>query len=198
MHAKIVLGSAVLACCALTGPTADAADWLQWGYDAAHSGNNPDETTITPANVAQLTRRYQTTLPSTADSAPVYAGAINTSSGLRNLLFVMAKNGTLFAIDAADGSVLWSKNSGSTTTQSSPAIDPGRDYVYAYGADGKVHKYAIGDGTEVTSGGWPQLSTLKPSVEKSAAALAIARSGGQTYLYSVTDGYIGDQGLDAG
>lgn len=194
MHAKIVLGSAVLACCTLAGHAAHAADWLQWGYDAAHSGNNPDETTITTANVAQLTRRYQATLPSTVDSAPVYAGAINTPAGLRNLLFVMAKNGTLFAVDAADGSVLWSKNNGSTTTQSSPAIDPGRAYVYAYGADGKVHKYAIGDGTEVTGGGWPQTSTLKPSVEKSAAALAFAHSGGQTYLYSVTDGYIGDQG----
>jgi hypothetical protein len=192
MPAKIALGTALLTCLALT--PAAAADWLQWGYDAAHSGSNPDETTITRDNVAQLTRRYQATLPASVDSAPVYAAAVATPSGLRNVLFAMARNGTLLALDAADGSLLWSRNNGGTTTQSSPAIDPDRTHVYAYGADGKVHKYAIGDGTEVTDGGWPQVSTLKPSVEKSASALAIAQSGGRTFLYSVTDGYIGDQG----
>jgi outer membrane protein assembly factor BamB len=180
----------------LATPAAFARDWPQFGYDAAHSGSNPDETTISAANVAQLVRRYQAALPSGVDSAPVYASQIQTAGGVRDLVFVTTTSGAkVVALDAVDGSVVWSKGSGSTTTQSSPAIDPSRAFVYGYGADGKVHKYAIGDGTEATDGGWPQISTLKPSVEKSAGAIAIATAqSGTTYLYSVTDGYIGDQG----
>ena len=61
-------------------------------------------------------------------------------------------------------------------TTSSPAIDPNRLYVYSYGLDGLVHKYHVGDGVEVTGGGWPQLATLKGFDEKGSAALSFART----------------------
>ena len=57
-----------------------------------------------------------------------------------------------------------------------------------------MHKYQVGDGTEITTGGWPQVTTLKGSVEKGSSALAIATSGGVTYLYVVHGGYPGDAG----
>src|SRR5262249_5596700 len=39
----------------------------------------------------------------------------------------------------------------------------------------------------------PEVSTLKPDVEKGAAGLSISTAkSGNTYLYAVTDGYIGD------
>ena len=86
-------------------------------------------------------------------------------------------------------------NSGTGTTNASPAIDPNRLYVYSYGLDGYVHKYRVGDGTEILTGGWPELGTLKSNVEKVAAALAFATAAnGTTYLYLVHDGYIGDGG----
>ena len=43
-------------------------------------------------------------------------------------------------------------------------------------------------------GGWPQLVTLKPSVEKVSSALATATVAGTSYLYVVTSGYPGDAG----
>ena len=83
--------------------------------------------------------------------------------------------------DAATGGVVWSKQPATAPnfTTSSPAVDPGRQVVYSYGLDGKAHKYQVGDGIEVTTGGWPQLATTKPSVEKGSSALAFAsaRSG---------------------
>jgi outer membrane protein assembly factor BamB len=185
--------AAVLACvCA----NAVAADWLQWGYDETHAGNNVDETTIDAGDVSQLTRRYQVTMSATANVAPVFASAIATPAGTKDLLFVTAQNGRLTAFDAADGSVVWSKDTpgGHSPIESSPAIDPNRQYVYSYGADGNAHKYAIGDGTETTTGGWPQIATLKPSVEKGASAIAFGVSGGKTYLYVVNNGYVGDGG----
>jgi plastocyanin len=175
--------------------TASATDWLQWGYGPAHGGDNPDEATITSANVAQLARRYDVTMSATTNAAPVYARAIATPDGTKDLLFVTAQNGRITAFDAADGAVVWSANTtGTSPTESSPAIDPNRQFVYSYGIDGKVHKYGIGDGVEVTTGGWPQVATLKPSVEKGASGLAFAVTGGTTWLYVVNDGYIGDGG----
>jgi hypothetical protein len=182
------------ACAAPFGTTA-AADWLQWGYDAAHSGSNPDEATITAVNVAQLTRRYNVTMTATTNAAPVLARAVVTPGGTKDLLVVTAQNGRTTAYDAFDGSVVWTvTTTGTSPTESSPAIDPNRQFVYAYGVDGKVHKYGIADGVETTTGGWPQIATLKPSVEKGASALAFALTHNTTYLYVVNNGYVGDGG----
>ncbi len=172
-----------------------AADWMQFGYDATHSGNNTAETTLTPANVDQLQRRYRTTLPASVDGAPVFLSDVSTSGGTRDLLFLLAENGTLMAVDAANGTVVWShQEGGQQPTSSSPAIDPGRLFVYAYGLDGYVHKYRVGNGNEVTDTDFPQLITRKTSVEKVAGSLTIGTSAGTNYLYVVTDGYAGDAG----
>jgi outer membrane protein assembly factor BamB len=186
----------LLIAAALTGASAaDAADWMQFGYDAAHTGFNAAETRLGAANVAALTLRYNTDMPATIDSAPVYLSNVATASGTKNLLFALAKNGRLMAIDAATGSEIWhATTSGTQPTTASPAIDPGRLYVYSYGLDGKAHKYAVGDGAEITSGGWPATITLKTNVEKGASGFTIAHSHGNDWLYVVTDGYIGDGG----
>ncbi|MFC4818803.1 PQQ-binding-like beta-propeller repeat protein [Dokdonella ginsengisoli] len=176
---------------------AQAADWPQFGYDAAHSGFNPAESAITTANVAQLQSAYPkgAALPASVDSAPVYLSGVATANGTRNLLFLLSKNGRVMAVDANDGSVAWSNTtSGTQPTTASPAIDPGRQFVYAYGLDGKAHKYRVGDGGEITGGGWPQTISLKTNVEKGAGGFTVAASGGTHYLAVVTDGYIGDGG----
>lgn len=192
---KYLLPRATAVLCALVATDAFAVDWLQWGYDPGHSGNNPDETTIDASNVSQLTRTYQITMSAQANVAPVFASAIETPSGTKDLLFVTAQNGRLTAFDANTGDVVWSADtSGTSPTESSPAIDPNRQFVYSYGIDGKVHKYQIGNGAENIGDGWPQIATLKPNVEKGASAISWGISGGTTYLYAVTNGYVGDGG----
>ena len=176
-----------------------AADWLQFGYDEAHSGYNPEENGYsTAAGNATL---FHYALPSsTADSTPVYLGGVSVAGGTKNLLFTVTNNGTVYALDADSNSlnVLWSKQptgaGKSTRGWGSPAVDPGRQYVYVYGFDGTVHKYAVANGAATTTGGWPQLVTNKAGVEKGASSLAIATVGATHYLYHVTDGYIGDGG----
>ncbi len=182
--------TAALACSA-----ASAADWTQFGYDAAHTGYNPAETLISPANVATIVTKYSVNMAASVDSAPVYLSGVATSSGTKDVLFALATNGRLMAIDAATGTEIWHKTtSGSQPTTASPAIDPNRLYVYSYGVDGKAHKYQVGDGTEVTTGGWPETITLKNNVEKGASGLTVVSAGGVLWLYVVTDGYIGDGG----
>jgi len=185
--------------------SAEAYDWLQFGGDPQHSGRNTAETIITPGNVSALVQKYQVTLPATADGNPVFLEAVDTAQGTKDLLFVTTKDGRIIAVDAQTGSQLWSHQYGPGTCQvnqtggacyttSSPAIDPDRRYVYSYGLDGNVHKYQVGDGTEITTGGWPQPATLKGFDEKGSGSLSFATSGGATYLYAVHGGYPGDNG----
>jgi hypothetical protein len=193
---RSLLHTGLLAGGSLIAVDAFATDWPQWGFDPAHSANNTAETTVDASNVDQLEQKYAVTLTGRVNAAPVFAEGIPTASGTKDLLFVTAQSGRITAIDADDGSVVWSKTTtgGHTPIESSPAVDPDRQFVYSYGADGKAHKYAIGDGNEITSAGWPQTITSKPGVEKGASALATAVSGGIARLYAVTNGYVGDGG----
>ena len=149
-----------------------AYDWLQFGWNPQHSGNNTAESILTQANVSTLVQQYQVTLPSIADGAPVYLEGVTTPGGVKNLLFVTTRNALIIALDAQTGSTVWSHqynaagcqingSGGACYTTSSPAIDPNRQYVYSYGLDGMVHKLQVGDGTEITTGGWPQRATFK-------------------------------------
>ena len=189
----------------LSPSVATAYDWLQFNGDPAHSGNNTFEAAIDRSNVASLVLKFQVSLPAVADGAPVLLQSVSTASGVHDLLFVTTKAGHIVAFDAQTGAQVWSRqyaagacriNNGGPEcyTTSSPAIDPNRLYVYSYGLDGYVHKYQVGDGTEVTTGGWPQLATTKGFDEKGSSALATATSQGSTYLYAVHGGYPGDNG----
>jgi hypothetical protein len=183
-----------------------AYDWFQLNGDPQHSGNNTLETILSPSNVSSLVFSFQVTLPSIADGAPAYLSDVTTLSGTRDLLFLTTKAGHILALDAHTGATIWSHqyaagsckiNNGSNAcyTTSSPAIDPNRLYVYSYGLDGKVHKYQVGDGTEIMAGGWPEMTTLKGFDEKGSSALSFATSaGGTTYLYMTNGGYPGDNG----
>ena len=78
--------------------SAQATDWLQFGYDQAHSGFNRAEngySTQTGNTIA-----YHYSLATTVDSAPIYVADVATASGTKNLLFIDTKDGTLLVVDA--------------------------------------------------------------------------------------------------
>jgi hypothetical protein len=170
-------------------------DWLQFGGDSRHGGNNTLETHITPQNVGSLQQLFQVQLPETVEGAPVVLTNVSTTSGVHDIAYVTTRNGFLVALDASTGATIWSRQpSSSNITMSSPAIDPSLQYVYSNGLDGHLHKYTVADGTEITTGGWPQLLTLKTGVEKGGTAVTIATVGASTYLYMADGAYIGDAG----
>src|SRR5262249_2429887 len=140
---------------------------------------------------------FSITLPSPADNSPVYLSGVVTPTGTRDVLFLATTNGHVMAIDAESGSRIWSKlypagnclfESGFPCySPSAPVIDPSRQFVYAYGLDGYVHKYKVGSGLEVVGNGWPELITTKGTVEKESSNLAVATArNGTSYLYAVT------------
>jgi hypothetical protein len=174
----------------------DATDWLQFNFDAQHDGWNVQESTLTPANVKMLKPKMHVTLPSVADGAPAYLRSVVTASGTRDLVFVTTRAGHIFALDSLTLGTIWSQQPATTPnyTTSSPAIEPTRRFVFSYGLEGRVHQYAVGSGNEVVTGGWPELATLKPSVEKGSSALGIAVATSGSYLYVTNGGYPGDAG----
>jgi len=92
----------------LTAAPARAYDWLQFGGDPQHGSNNTLETTITKANVASLTQTYSVSIGAAADGAPVFLKGVNTSSGIKDLVFVTTTDGRFIAADAATGGIVWS------------------------------------------------------------------------------------------
>lgn len=207
-----VVAAGIVAVAVATAPVATAApatpiDWLQFGGDAAHSGANAAEPQLSAASVPRLVLAFRTHLPGTADAPPVLLAGVATPSGIRDLLFVETMDGWTVALDAHSGAQLWARQVGPGScringnplrvcyTTSAPAVDPNRQYVYSYGLDGYVHKYAVGTGTEARGSGWPQLATSKPFDEKGSSDLTVATArSGKTYLYVANGGYPGDGG----
>src|SRR5712691_8535519 len=161
-------------------------NWLQFSFDEKKTGTNPNETILTTANVGNLKQIFAFKASSLVDGAPVYLSNVDTPSGIKNLLFISEFNGRIDAVDADTGALVWSKLLNGCTgcqTNSSPAIDPNLQFVYQYGTDGFIHKLQVGDGTEITTGGWPERSLAQNST-KSLAALAIATAAnGDSYIY---------------
>jgi outer membrane protein assembly factor BamB len=158
---------------------AKPGDWPLFGHDSSRSGIAGDRT-LTAKNVAGLEMRWRVKLDSAADSAPIVVG---------DRLFETARNGTTYAVDVADGKIVWRFDTqGPRITTSVPAYDPAANVLYVPGVDGNVHKLDPVDGHEVRADGFPAPITRAPETEKNASPLNVANG----YVYAQTSGYIGD------
>jgi outer membrane protein assembly factor BamB len=146
---------------------------------------------VTKDNVATLVMDWSVDLPEASDGSPLYVAGVHVGRRQHDLIVITTMTGRAMAFDAHTGEAIWATAAplGPRWTTSSPAVDPDRTFVYSYGLDGYVHKYALSDGFEVTTG-WPQLVTLKPDVEKCSSPLTIATAAnGKTYLYAAIAAY---------
>ena len=175
--------------------SAAAGDWPQFGYDSARVNSPAAATGITAANVGKLTRQ-QVKLDGIVDSNAIYLRGAAIAGGSHDAFFVTTSYGRTIAIDADTGAALWEYvppgiggwDHSAQLTTSAPAADPTRRFLYAASPDGKIHKLAVADGSEVTAGGWPVTITLDPAHEKIGPGINVS---GNLVLAS-TGGYIGD------
>jgi outer membrane protein assembly factor BamB len=188
--ALALVAATAVASAAATGaapPKAAAKyDWTQFAFDAQKSANNTLESTVNLGNVSKLKPLFKTALPDAPDSAPVLLTDVTTPQGVKDLVYAQGEHGRLMAFDAHTGTAVWSTNFGpGGISNSGPAIDPNRQFIYLNANDGKVHKVKVGDGAEVTGGGWPQMAG--PGKSSSALTIATAKNG-HTYLYASNQG----------
>jgi len=99
-----------------------AEDILTYHNDNARTGQNLNETILTPSNVnsAQFGKLFQLPVDGKVDAQPLYAaGVAIPSQGTRNVLFVETEHDSVYAFDADNGGQLWHVSliaSGETTS----------------------------------------------------------------------------------
>ncbi len=166
-------------------------DWPTFNRDNARSGSSPDPTGTTAANVSSM-RRQQVRLEGTVDSAAIYLHGVTVHGVAHDAFFVTTTYGRTIAIDADEGTVLWtytppSYNALAGTAQittAAPAADDDRRAIYAASPDGHVQKLAVADGRAE----WSTAITRLASREKIASPLTFVKGR----IVAVTGGYIGD------
>ena len=103
-----------LACLVLSAagsPDLLAGDVLTYHNDNARTGQNLNETILTPANVnlAQFGLLRVLTTQGLVDAQPLYAAGVTISGqGSHNVVFVATEHDMVYAFDANSGSTLWS------------------------------------------------------------------------------------------
>jgi PQQ enzyme repeat len=145
--------------------------------DNARTGQNLNETILTPANVKSSSFGKLFVIPTDGkvDAQPLYLPNVNTPShGRHNILYVASEHGTVYGLDADTGSVLWQISTllagekpsddrscsqvipeiGVTAT---PVIDPsagphGTIYVVAMSKDGTKNYHQRLHALDVTTG----------------------------------------------
>ena len=186
----------MLACAAVLAATsARAADWPQFGLDAARTDASSAPTGIGVPQL-KLLRRHTIEVGGTVDSSPIYLHAVTVDGEVHDVLVVTTSYGRTIALDARTGAKLWEFvpagidgwEGTSEITEASPAADPDRLWVYAVSPDGLVHKLSLADGAEATDGAWPVRVTLDPAHEKVGSALNVSGP----YVIATTGGHITD------
>jgi outer membrane protein assembly factor BamB len=133
--------------------------WLSYGHDAQLT-NDVASTTLNAGTVGKIRLAWAAQLDGAIVASPLYAPAVAGGRRLE-LVFVETEAGSLYALNAADGSVVWQRSFGTVQTpscgtygfSSTGVIDLGRGLIYAISADGWLHALSLATGVEAP--GWP-------------------------------------------
>jgi hypothetical protein len=169
----IVCGLAALVFTALIQaqdqPVPVTHDWLTWGGDASRAGWAKGETDITPANVPGMSLKWKLKLDITprpevlsTSTAPLVVEGVSTANGRRDIVFVVASDDSVYAIDAASGTLLWKKTFPApvkpktaptylcpNTQNATPVIDKQKGIFYVVTSDGKLRGLSVGNGDDL-------------------------------------------------
>jgi outer membrane protein assembly factor BamB len=167
-------------------PAPKAVDWTTFGFDLQRTGVNPAETVLDARSLAGLRLAWSTELGGAITAPPVVAGEF----GDDGLVLVGTAEGDFFALDAADGTVVWRKDVGAITSgceefpkgrhgvTGSAVLDLAAGRVHVAGGTGEVFAFDIASGELVD--GWPVSVTSDPTREHVFGALTL--SGGSLYV----------------
>src|SRR5450759_4818541 len=97
---------------ASASPSSTSGNWPMFGYNTAHTRYNPKEKTLGISNVMNLVKDWSYTTGNWVDSSP---------SVVNGVVYVGSRDGNLYALNAASGTLLWSYATGNLIV-SSPAV----------------------------------------------------------------------------
>ncbi len=136
------------------GTSNSNVDVVTYHYDNGRSGQNLNETTLTPANVNSTTfgKKGEFTVDGRVDAQPLYLSQVTIGGQKKNVLYVATEHGSVYAFDAdsingTTSTFLWKTStlgSGETTSDnrgcgqvspeigitSTPVVDRSRNAIY--------------------------------------------------------------------
>lgn len=189
----------LIALAALKTATSSAAniDWPTYGFNLQRTGENPFETTLTPATVAGLHKLWSFDLGAVTIMQPVVAAHVNVNGSAKDLVYMGSEHGDLYAIDMATGTMVWQRNLGSQQTpcgdipdgifgtSGSPFLDRANNRMFVVGGDGNM--YALDLSTGATLSGWPVAITTDPAHEHTYGAVNVYRGNAYAEIASYCD-----------
>ena len=137
-----------------TGPVASTVDIITYHYDNSRSGQNVNETALTPANVnsTKFGKLGEFVVDGKVDAQPLYLSQVAVGGQKKNVLYIATEHGSVYAFDAdsingTTSTVIWKTStlgSGETTSDSrgcgqvtpeigitaTPVIDRSRNAIY--------------------------------------------------------------------
>jgi outer membrane protein assembly factor BamB len=146
--------------------TSGAADWPRYGGGDLVTNHVPASAAggLSSETVRDIVTHWSVNVGGRIVASPLFAEGVTFDGARENAIFVATNAGTVAALRAADGEVLW-KRQVSTSRQvpgcggtygisSTPVLDRGRGRLYTIGSDGLLHALSLATGQEVT-GAWP-------------------------------------------
>jgi hypothetical protein len=117
-----ISGSTTLTVTTTAPPPTPVADVLTYHNDNARTGQNLNETILTPGNVnsANFGKLFVIPVDGKVDAQPLYVSGLTISGGLHNVLVVATEHDSVFAFDADTGAKLWQSSmlkTGETTSE---------------------------------------------------------------------------------
>ncbi len=136
------------------GTSNSSVDVITYHYDNGRSGQNLNETTLTPANVnsTKFGKKGELTVDGRVDAQPLYLSQVNVGGQMKNVLYVATEHGSVYAFDAdsingTTSTFLWKTSTlgnGETTSDNrgcgqvspeigitaTPVIDRARNAIY--------------------------------------------------------------------
>jgi len=166
-------------------------DWSTYGFDLARTGFNPFETTIGVDNAGSLHELWSYHLGGQAVNQASYATGVLVHGQPRNVVYVGATDGYLYAVNADTGVLIWrrwlglvpSAGCGTYGIGGSSTIDRAANRIYVPAATGRV--FALDLSTGAVAAGWPVVLTRTPRYEYMWSALTLVG----TQLYAALASY---------
>jgi outer membrane protein assembly factor BamB len=148
------------------------ADWPTFGANPQRTGWNKEEDTFTKDNVKNLTLEWKIKLDNAARelnalTAPVVVEGVVTPKGFKEYVLVGGSSDSLFAVDAENGKLMWSRKFEVDNTKrpkdpiwlcpgaqnATPLVhhwggDLPNNSVFAIASDGKLHALNVNNGED--------------------------------------------------
>lgn len=163
----------------------DAEAWTSYGFDNQLT-NAITSKSLTPRTVPALRLGWSLQLDGAVFASPLAANVDG-----RRTVFASTEAGSVYAVDATDGQLVWQRNLGVVQTQecgkwgitSTGAIDLGRHLLFEISADGLLHALDLSTGEEAA--GFPLALVTNNLYEYVWGGLRIAGD----HLYAVVASY---------